>query len=109
MRAKNISQSIDRLPTHSLSRVLLEVLIGPKKGHFSLIRMYSECFSTVIGIVLVLLPLAVYKNIFSTYFNTCSKKNIPDITIADCRFASKLIFNYLLPYLKLKLTNNLYI
>ena len=30
LRAKHISQSIDRLPARSLSWILLEVLIGPK-------------------------------------------------------------------------------
>ena len=49
--------------------------------------------------------LSVFKNIFLAYFNTCSNNNIADLIIANCRFASKLIFNDLFSYVKLKLAN----
>ena len=70
-----------------------------------MIRIYSECFSAVMGLVMVLIPEAVFKNIFLGYFNTCSKNNIANLIISNCLFASKLIFNYLFSYVKLKLTN----
>ena len=57
------------------------------------------------GLVMVLIPQTVFKNYFSSYFNTCSKNNIADLVISNCRFASKLTFNYLFSYMKLKLTN----
>ena len=56
------------------------------------------------GLVMVLIPQAVFKNIFLANFNTSSKKNIANLIIVNCRFASKLIFNYF-SYVKLKLTN----
>ena len=49
--------------------------------------------------------LSCFQEYFSSYFNTCSKNNIADLIIANCRFASKLIFYYLFSYVKLKLTN----
>ena len=57
------------------------------------------------GLVVVLILKAVFKNIFLTNFNTCSKKKIADIIIANCQFVSKLIFDYLFSYVNLKLTN----
>ena len=55
-----------------------------KKGYFNFMRICSECFSAVNGIIMMLIPLAVYKSTFLAYFNAVQKTKTKNAYTFSC-------------------------